>query len=149
MSDHVLVTAGAVLDNGTHGELPLTANFVYNPADPVAVSMTLILDVELDSGHMARDQSTWTFGRGLLDTALSSINSRTVGDGDVTVTYYYGQNLLRLQLTDVHGQKHALYVDAEPVQQFMEQSLRMVPADRETVDVDTAIEKLLDGTWQS
>lgn len=145
----IIVIAGAVLQNGKHGELPLTANFVYNPDDPMAVSMTLILDVELPCGDMATTQNTWVYSRDLLDVALSRLDRVPIGAGDVTVTYLVKPDVVRIELTDVQGDKHALFVDAEPVYDFMEQSLRVIPAHKEKVDVDAAIHQLLDGTWQS
>jgi hypothetical protein len=138
----VLMTAGAVLNNAEHGPLPLTANFVYTATDPVAVSMTLIAELELGSGEMVSEQQTWVFARNLLDAALSH-GSFPVGEGDVVITHDRVRDVVTFTLLDLHGVPHQLYVDVEPVVEFLERSLRLVPTGAETVDVDAALGQLL------
>ena len=144
MTDSVVTVAGAVLKNGRYGDLPLTAHFLYTPRDPMAVTMTLILEVELACGDVAATQTTWVFARDIIDTALSRLSAVPVGHGDVTAMYLVDADLLRITLTDVEGVRHPVYVDAAPLYTFMEESLKATPAHEESMDVDDAIAQILD-----
>lgn len=141
MSDPDIVrTTGGVLKTPA-GDLPVVAHLTYLTSDPVAVSMTLVAELEMCDGRMLVDQQTWVFGRNLIDQAACTM--LPTGDGDVTVEYLPVPDLFQLTLTDVYGKKHALYLEAEPVIEFMAASFALVPADGEVVDVDGAIERLL------
>lgn len=147
MSDTVVSTAVGATLNTPAGPLPLTGTFSYSINDPVAVAMTLVAEVEGRCGHMLTDQQTWVFARDLIDGAMSTFLA--TGDGDVTVSYLAVADVLRFDLTDVHGTKHALFVEASPVVDFMAETFAVMPAHEEIVDVDEAIEALLNGSWES
>lgn len=136
LSEPTLVyVTGAVLST-TAGELPLTAHFLYTATDPMAVGMTLIVEQELDNGTVFSDETTWVFGRDLLDGAMSSM--LPTGDGDVTVNYIADRDVVRIDLTDIDGNKVPLFVDAAPLVGFLEESFAMVPAYAEAVEVSDA-----------
>ena len=148
MSESTVIVAstGAVL-NTVAGQLPLTAHFSYSLKDPVAVAMTLVAEFEGPGDRVFTDQQTWVFARKLIDEAMSTFIP--AGDGDVTCCYIADTDILRFDLTDIHGDKHALFVVAQPVVDFMAESFAMAPADLEIVDVDEAITALLAGTWEA
>lgn len=147
----VFVTTGASLDNGVHGQLPVTATFAYYESDPLAVSMTLTLHVEVNGRVVGHDQQTWSYARDILDTAFSTAG--VSGQGDVTATVEPHGDILAIWLTDAQGGTHRLELAAEPVRTFMINTYGIVPNAAESAkvetEVDTAIEALLDGTWEA
>ena len=127
------------------GPMPLTVTFSYFDHDPVAVHMTLVLAMELPSGVIMHDGSTWTFARDLLDGALASRGQ--VGEGSVKITYLDRgtprQDQIRFDLIDAEGLAHPIFLPARPVVNFMTEALRMTPPAAVGVDVDDAIAQIL------
>lgn len=147
-----LVTVGvpALLDNAEHGVLPLMATFAYYSHDPVALSMTLTVDVVCENGHIGSDHETWGFALDLLDTALSKDGNSLTGEGDVTIQYDDAtEDGLTFWLKDTYEVAHAVNIlDVEPLREFMTAALVVREELGEHV-IDREIESLLDGTWEA
>lgn len=145
---HIHEVAGAVLHNGDYGMLPLVADLCYRIDEPYSIAMRLTLYVELASGQMASDSSTWEFARDLLDLAFSKEGQR-VGEGDVQVEVV-GLNgeVVSFYLTDARNTLRRVDVDAEPLRTFMAESFKLNDNFGENLHVDAAIRRLLDGSWQ-
>lgn len=123
--------------------LPLTAHFTYLAEDPMAVTMTLVLDVELGCGHVAEAETTWMFARELLDAALSR-PGETAGEGDVQMVMPDGEKCLQIDLTAVDDTRHRVVVDGGPVADFLADTFALVPAARESAVMDNLISRLLE-----
>jgi hypothetical protein len=138
MDEHIIVVvADAALIDHDHDRTPISAHLCYTIKDPVAVSVTLIPD---NPDHEL-PQSTWTFARDLLDTALSTTEPQ--GIGSVTVTYIPQSDLLYLSLRDdVDGFQHTVFIDGETVARFVTLTLGVTPTNQEAVDIDGTIEAL-------
>lgn len=145
-STHVTwVVTPALLDNATHGRMPITACFAFAEADPFAIQMTLSLQVDVQGFYIGDDTETWTYARDILDTALSTDGQS--GAGDVVAQFHVDTGLIDIWLKDPQGGVHLVEVNAEPVKTLLVNSFALVPQGEEKPDVDTAIDKLLDGTW--
>jgi hypothetical protein len=142
----VVTVAGAVLHNGIHGLLPLTAYLDFRSVDPLAVSITFVANIELACGELVEDRQTWSFGFDLIDTALSCADERIVGEGDVRTQYLVNAGVLVLHLNDTKGEMRRIDIDAGPLPNFVSEALRLGAS--RPGNVDDAIERLLDGTWR-
>lgn len=110
----------------------LVAEFVYDVADPCAVTLVL----QSGSGPV-----TWTFARDLLVEG----QYEPVGDGDVHVwpcLSACGEAVVIVELSSPAGES-LLQFPTRAVQEFVYSALAEVPAGREDVDVDAWIEQLL------
>lgn len=151
-------TSQAVL-NAPDDPLPLTAHFFYDEDQPLIVQLLLVLQVTTPSGLVLHDQQRWEFSRDILDEAFSKPGI-TAGLADIKVTYledpfmvvcegiWLGEHQLKIDLLDTDETTRPIYCDAEPVVDFMAESLRAVPVGTETIadQVDDAIERLLGET---
>lgn len=146
----VTVSVPALLDNAEHGCLPLMATFAYYSHDPVALTLTLTVDVMCENGHIGSDSETWGFALDQLDTALSKGDNSLTGEGDVTIQYDDAtEDGLTLWLKDTHEVAHAVHIlDVEPLREFMAAALVVREELGEHV-IDREIESLLDGTWEA
>lgn len=152
----LIATTQAVL-NAPANPLPLKAHFCFSEEDSLIVQLLLVLQMETAGGLVLHDQQMWEFSRDLLDEAFSK-PGEVAGLADVKITYleepelqvcdgiWLGQHQLKIVLFDSSERTHPIYCDAEPVVDFMAESLRRVPVGSETADVDGAIARLLDGT---
>jgi hypothetical protein len=95
----------------------------------------------------------WIFGRDLLiDVVLDG--AHTAGEGDVTVARRKNAGLAgpakdQLILTLSVGHVVNLRTDLVEIKIFLQNTFIYAPQGQEVVDVDTTIEKLLDGGWAS
>lgn len=140
--------------NAPDNPLRLTAHFAYDPQEPLLVRMLLVLQVKMPSGHVVHDQQRWDFSRDLLDEAFSK-PGETAGLADIKITYLedppflvtrgimLGDHQLRVDLWSEDGTARPIYMDAEPVVDFMAATLRAVPTGSEVIDLDSEIEQLL------
>jgi hypothetical protein len=110
----------------------LVAEFVYDAADPCAVTLVL----QSPSGPVP-----WTFARELLVEG----QYEPTGDGDVHVwpcLSASGEAVVMVELCSPVGET-MLQFPTRAVQEFVYSSVDAVPLGREQVDVDTWLEKLL------
>jgi len=115
-------------------EHALVAEFVYDPADPCAVTMVL----QAPSGPVH-----WTFARELLMDG----QYEPTGDGDVHVwpcLSACGEAVVIVELCSPAGET-LLQFPTRAVHDFVTSSLETVPFGTEPVDVDTWIDQLLAG----
>lgn len=144
----VTVCVPVLLDNADCGYLPMTGMFAFYESDPLAVSMTLTVEVVCTNGHVGSDSTTWGFALDLLDTALSRSDGMMVGTGDVVLQLDIEKDLLAIYLKDTQGRVHRLDIpEVETLREFMVQALA-VQRDRADDTIDNAIESLLSGTWE-
>ena len=112
----------------------LVAEFVYDAADPCAVTLVL----QAPSGPV-----TWTFARDLLMEG----QYEPAGDGDVHVwpcLSASGESVVIVELCSPLGET-MLQFPTRAVQEFVYSSIDAVPLGREQVDVDTWLEELFAG----
>ena len=112
----------------------LVAEFVYDPADPCAV--TLVLQTLSGPVH-------WTFARELLVDGQYEPS----GDGDVHVwpcLSAHGEAVVIVELCSPVGET-LLQFPSRAVQEFVYSSVDAVPMGSEQVDVDAWLEQLLAG----
>ena len=110
----------------------LVAEFVYDPADPCAV--TLILQTASGAVH-------WTFARDLLVEGQYEPS----GDGDVHVwpcLSSCGEAVVIVELCSPIGET-LLQFPSRTVQEFVYSALDAVPSGAEELDVDAWLEQLL------
>ena len=110
----------------------LVAEFVYDPADPWAVTLVL----QTQSGPV-----NWTFARDLLVDG----QYEPIGDGDVHVwpcLSSCGEAVVIVELCS-HVGETLLQFPTRAVQEFVDSSVAEVPVGAEQVDVDGWIEQLL------
>lgn len=110
----------------------LVAEFVYDAADPCAVTMVL----QSPSGPVH-----WTFARDLLVEGQYEPS----GDGDVHIwpcVSACGEAVVIVELCSPVGET-LLQFPSRAVQEFVYSSLDAVPAGAEEVDVDAWLEQLL------
>ena len=110
----------------------LVAEFVYDPADPWAVTLVL----QTQSGPV-----NWTFARDLLVDG----QYEPIGDGDVHVwpcLSSCGEAVVIVELCSPVGET-LLQFPTRAVQEFVDSSVAEVPVGAEQVDVDGWIEQLL------
>jgi hypothetical protein len=125
-------TAVQITEAETEADLSLGAEFHYDPADPLAVTMVL----ESISGPVR-----WTFARDLI------LNGQfePTGDGDVHVWPCLnpaGAAVVIIEL-DAPAGGAILQIPSRAVQDFVSASLATVPEGAEQHDVDAWIEQLL------
>ena len=112
----------------------LVAEFVYDPADPCAV--TLVIQTPSGPVH-------WTFARELLAEGQYG----PTGDGDVHVwpcLSSSGDAVVIVELCSPVGET-LLQFGSRAVREFVHSSLDAVPLGTEAVDVDAWLEALLAG----
>ena len=110
----------------------LVAEFVYDPADPCAVTLV----VQSETGPVL-----WTFARDLLVEG----QYEPVGDGDVHVwpcLSSCGEAVVIVELCSPAGET-LLQFSTRAVQEFVYSSVEAVPVGAEQVDVDAWLEQLL------
>ena len=110
----------------------LVAEFVYDPADPCAVTLV----VQSETGPVL-----WTFARDLLVEG----QYEPVGDGDVHVwpcLSSCGEAVVIVELCSPAGET-LLQFSTRAVQEFVYSSVEAVPVGAEQVDVDEWLEQLL------
>jgi hypothetical protein len=110
----------------------LSAEFIYDPADPCAVTMSL---------HSASGPVSWTFARELLMEG----QYEPTGDGDVHVwpcLSACGEAVVIVELCSPVGET-LLQFPSRAVQDFVYEILEVVPVGKEDVDVDAWLEQLL------
>lgn len=134
-----LLETPAWLDNAEHGVLAMTAKFQFDQSDPLAIEMTLVVQVYRGDEFLGQDQQCWGFARDILDTALSTSDQRMIGDGDVRAQYAPERDELWVWLYDSKGAEHRITMPAGPVRQFMANTFRIVPAGTEAYD-DAALD---------
>lgn len=128
-------------------QLPVVATFTYDADAPFEVTLRLELPEDCFclcgecEDEVAHEQATFHFSRDLLDQA-SSTRAGECGLGDVRITRLPG--LLRFRVPSLAGFV-TLLVDHQPVRDFLIRSYLLVPSMDEHVDVDAAIEKILEG----
>lgn len=108
-----------------------TCRWIWTPKDPAAVKLRLFED---DGGL-----NDWLFARELL------INGSGVHQvhGDVTVKHY--QELRKVRITlNTDGMVAVLEFDEETISRFVGSTLRQLPEEQETYDLDETIRRLLD-----
>lgn len=115
-------------------ERAVTSEFVYDPADPYAVSLLL----QNPNGIVG-----WSFARELL---LGGIYEPT-GDGDVCVWPCLGSRGEAVVIVELHNDTDTtlLQFPTRQVSRFLEATLDAVPAGAETehVDLDSWLDELL------
>jgi len=112
----------------------LVAEFVYDPADPCAV--TLVIQTQSGPVH-------WTFARELLVEG----QYEPAGDGDLHVwpcLSASGEAVVIVELSSPAGET-LLQFPTRAVQEFVASSVDAVPLGAEEVDVDAWLEDLLAG----
>ena len=112
----------------------LVAEFVYDAADAIAVTLVL---------QTASGPVNWTFARDLLMDGQYEPS----GDGDVHVwpcLSNCGEAVVIVELCSPAGET-LLQFPSRAVQEFIYSSLDAVPAGKETTDVDAWLEQLLAG----
>jgi hypothetical protein len=112
----------------------LVAEFVYDPADPCAVTLV----VQTETGPVL-----WTFARDLLVEG----QYEPVGDGDVHVwpcLSSCGEAVVIVELCSPAGET-LLQFSTRAVQEFVYSSVEAVPVGSEQVDVDAWLQQLLAG----
>lgn len=110
----------------------LVAEFVYDPADPCAVTLV----IQTDSGPVH-----WTFARELLVEG----EYEPAGDGDVHVwpcLSTCGEAVVIVELQSPSGGT-LLQFPTRAVHEFIDSSVDAVPLGTERIDVDAWIEQLL------
>lgn len=139
------LSTGRIVDN----DVPLDVIWLYSDSNPLEVCMTLSIqrgeDVKccamaphpLHRHHPIR----WVFARALLDEALQR-PGRVIGHGDVNIMAR-PQGTLHLYLSAASGEKVEVVTEVGDACDFMLRSYMLVPANRESVDVDAAIALLL------
>jgi hypothetical protein len=128
-------TAVQITEAETEVDLWLGAEFHYDPADPLAVSMV----IESISGPVH-----WTFARDLILNGLFE----PTGDGDVHVWPCLdteGAAVVIVELDSPTGGT-LLQFPSRAVQEFVSASLATVPQGAEQHDLDAWIEQLLADT---
>lgn len=134
-STSTTTTAVQISATETEGDLPLVAEFHYDPADPLAVTMV----IESICGPVR-----WTFAR---DLVLNGQFEPT-GDGEVHIWPCLdaeGAAVVIVELDTAAGGT-LLQFPARAVQDFVSASLATVPEGAEQYDVDAWIEQLLADT---
>lgn len=137
MNGELTTTTTAVQITGAQTEVDLSfgAEFGYDPADPLAVSMV----IESISGPVR-----WTFARDLI------LNGQfePTGDGDVHVWPCLdaaGAAVVIVELDSPDG-RTMLQFPSRAIQGFVSASLATVPEGAEQHDIDAWIDQLLTGT---
>ncbi|MBO9520524.1 MAG: SsgA family sporulation/cell division regulator [Nocardioidaceae bacterium] len=128
----VTTTAVQIATVGSEQDHDLSAEFAFDPADSVAVTMTL----QTPSGPVH-----WTFARELLVEG----QYEPCGEGDVHVWPCLspsGEAVVIVELESPAGET-LLQFPTRAVQDFVTASLEAVPLGQEKVDVDSWIEQLL------
>lgn len=144
----VVINVDALLENGDYGVLPLGLQFQYSESDPLAVTMLATVEVDVEGKVVGVDQQAWCLDRDIIDTALSREDGSMVGDGDVRAQYNSSVDELWLHLTGEDGKLRRVDIPAPPMREFMAATFHVVPAGAEEPLVESAITKLLDGTWE-
>jgi len=131
----ITTTAVQVTEAETEVDLSLGAEFHYDPADPLAVTMV----IESIAGPVR-----WTFARGLI------LNGQfePTGDGDVHVWPCLDTEGAAVVIVELHSPGGAILLQfpARAVQEFVSASLATVPEGAEQHDVDAWIVQLLADT---
>jgi hypothetical protein len=128
-------TAVQITGYQTGADLAVDAEFCYEPADPLAVTMVI------DS---IPGPARWTFARDLI------LNGQfePTGDGDVHVWPCLDTEGAAVVIVELHSPagRAILQFSSRAVQDFISASLATVPAGEEQHDVDAWIQQLLAGT---
>lgn len=112
--------------------LPVRAGFQYRTDDPLAVYLVI--------RPAGDDPIVWAFARDLLEAGLTA----PAGDGDVQIGPWSNPRgeFTHIRLSSPEGT--ALFeAHRSVVTRFLRRSFQVVPAGRETVDVDAWIPRLL------
>jgi hypothetical protein len=128
----ITTTAIQIIEVETEADHPLSAQFGYDPADPLAVTMV----IETDAGPVP-----WTFARELiLDGRFEP-----AGDADVHVWPCLDTQGAAVVIVELESRDGAILLQfpARAVQEFVSASLAAVPEGDEQYDVDAWIEQLL------
>jgi hypothetical protein len=134
MNDRLTTTTTAtqITEVDTEADLSLGAEFLYDPADPLAVTMV----IESIAGPVH-----WTFARELI---LNGQYGPT-GDGDVHVWPCLDTRGAAVVIVELDSPDGAILLQfpSRAVHEFVSASLATVPEGTEHTDVDAWIEQLL------
>jgi sporulation and cell division protein SsgA len=115
---------------------PLAAHLRYRRDDPIAVHLSFPAAVSLEGGDVE-----WVFARELLDRGLHGPS----GDGDVHI-WPCGPGRTMIEFSSSQGTA-LIEFPADDLRNFLRWAYASVPVGQESayLDLDTAIEELLDG----
>lgn len=143
MTSLTAISSAIIVDQ----QIPLDVVWIYSEHQPLEVCMTWSIQRGENvkccplAPHptMRHRPIRWVFARDLLDEALQT-PGKIIGLGDVNLRA--SANNLTLWVTANDGEKHEVITEIGPVCDFMLRSYVMVPANREPIDVDNAIQKI-------
>lgn len=114
----------------------------WSDRDPFSVSMMLLNTYE----DYTEPAITWEFSRELMYDAYCRPD-HVVGLGDVLMSYDPREGDLRIWLTDVYDERHAVLLDATRIYHFLIRTMAITPLGQEQTSqlIDEALSQLLGG----